>query len=47
MKSLVEKFFYHTTEQELQNSILLHLINLYLDYDNKMVSQLLKIYYDN
>jgi len=43
MKFLLEKFLYHTTEQELQNIILFHLINLYFDCNNEMVSQLLKI----
>ncbi|XP_025264489.1 fatty acid synthase-like [Camponotus floridanus] len=37
MKFLFEKFFYHTTEQELQNSILLYLIKLYLDSNNEML----------
>jgi len=46
IKFLFEKHFYHTTEQEPQNIILLHLITLYFDSNNEMVSQLLKIYYD-
>jgi len=42
IKLLLDKFFHYTTEQELQNSILLFLINIYLDRDNEMVRQLLK-----
>ncbi|XP_072763295.1 fatty acid synthase-like [Anoplolepis gracilipes] len=38
MKYLVEKFFYYTSEQELQNRILLHLLKMYLDSNNEMIA---------
>ncbi|XP_029674091.1 fatty acid synthase-like, partial [Formica exsecta] len=36
VKFLVEKFFNHTLQQELQNDILLRFMKIYLESDNKM-----------
>ncbi|XP_072763175.1 fatty acid synthase-like [Anoplolepis gracilipes] len=36
MKCMTEKFFSHTSEQELQNNILLYLTELYFDSKNEM-----------
>ncbi|XP_070148748.1 fatty acid synthase-like [Polyergus mexicanus] len=37
MKFLIEKHFYYTSEQELQNSILLHIIKFHLNFNNDML----------
>ncbi|KAL6424537.1 hypothetical protein ACFW04_009934 [Cataglyphis niger] len=36
MKFLHKRYFYYTSEQELQNKILLHLAQLYFDFNNEM-----------
>lgn len=43
---LSKKFFYNTSEQKLQNNILLYLARLQFDFNNEMVSKLLKTRYD-
>lgn len=45
MKFLIE-FHNYTSQQELQNDILLRFMKMYLESDNEMVSQLLKPHYD-
>ncbi|KAL6419794.1 hypothetical protein ACFW04_001324 [Cataglyphis niger] len=42
MKFLIKKYFSHTSQQELQNDILLHLLKLYLEFDNEMIALDLK-----
>lgn len=43
MKFLVKKFLSFTTEQDLQNNVLHHFSRFYLESNNEMVSQIIKI----
>ncbi|XP_050465087.1 uncharacterized protein LOC126858653, partial [Cataglyphis hispanica] len=42
IKFLSKKYFNHTSQQELQNDILLHHLKLYLESDNEMIALDLK-----